>query len=273
MRKELILAAASLFLLYGCMSSSGYGAYAGAGLGSILGSAIGGIAGGPRGSDIGTLIGMAGGAALGGAAGAQADRQRQSAYDDYDSARRRATVRRQSENRRQENRYDDAQSGFDSSNTGDDRLYDFNSSDYTGDYSAGEQSVRMPSSSSVDELVSDYSYSPHVDVVNARFVDENHDNKISRGEICKVIFEIYNCGDKPVYNVRPVVVDATSNKHIYISPSVHVEHIAPGRGVRYTAIVKADNRLKNGSVRICVSVLHGDSTISKVNEFTVATSK
>ncbi len=172
MRKIFILALLPLLVFSGCTTSAGYGAYAGAGLGSILGSAIGGIAGGPRGSDIGTLISMAGGAALGGAAGAQADRQRQSAYDDYDSARRRATVRRQSENRRQEDRYDDAQSGFDSSNMGDDRLYDFNSSDYTGDYSAGEQSVRMPSSSSVDELVSD-SYSPHVDIVNARFVDEN----------------------------------------------------------------------------------------------------
>lgn len=273
MRKIFILALLPLLVFSGCTTSAGYGAYAGAGLGSILGSAIGGIAGGPRGSDIGTLVGMAGGAAIGGAAGSQLDRQRESAYDDYESTRRRSRIRRYNEERQQQNRYDDNQSGYDPSNGGDDRLYDFNSSDYTGDYSAGEQSVVMPSSSSVEELVADYSYSPHVDVVNARFVDENHDNKISRGEICKVIFEIYNRGDKPVYNVCPVVVDATSNKHIYISPSVHVEHIAPGRGVRYTAIVKADNRLKNGSVRICVSVLHGDSTISKVNEFTVATSK
>ena len=111
-----------------------------------------------------------------------------------------------------------------------------------------------------------------MDVVNARFVDENHDNRISRGETCKVIFEIYNRGDAPVFNVRPVVVDATANKHIYISPSVYVERISPGRGVRYTAIVKADNRLKNGSVRICVSVLHGDATISKGHEFTITTS-
>ncbi len=273
MRKIFILALLPLLVFSGCTTSAGYGAYAGAGLGSILGSAIGGIAGGPRGSDIGTLVGMAGGAAIGGAAGSQLDRQRESAYDDYESTRRRSRIRRYNEERQQQNLYDDNQSGYDPSNGGDDRLYDFNGSDYTGDYSAGEQSVVMPSSSSVEELVADYSYSPHVDVVNARFVDENHDNRISRGETCKVIFEIYNRGDAPVFNVRPVVVDATANKHIYISPSVYVERISPGRGVRYTAIVKADNRLKNGSVRICVSVLHGDATISKVHEFTVTTSK
>ena len=71
----------------------------------------------------------------------------------------------------------------------------------------------------------------------------------------------------------PVVMDATGNRHIYISPSVYVESIAPGRGVRYTAIVKADKRLKKGNVRICVSVLSGDTTISKVHEFNISTSK
>lgn len=273
MRKGFVLAILPFFVLCGCTTSAGYGAYAGAGLGSILGSAIGGIAGGPRGSDIGTLIGMAGGAAVGGAAGSQLDRQRQSSYDDYDRERPRKRSRRHNDYSRQEKSYDDSRSGLDPSNAGDDILYDFNGSDYTGDYSAGEQTVKMPSSSSVEELVSDYAYSPHVDIVNARFVDENHDNRISRGETCKVIFEIYNRGDKPVSNVRPVVMDATGNKHIYISPSVYVESIAPGRGVRYTAIVKADKRLKKGNVRICVSVLSGDTTISKVHEFNISTSK
>lgn len=273
MRKGFVLAVLPFFVLYGCTTSAGYGAYAGAGLGSILGSAIGGIAGGPRGSDIGTLIGMAGGAAVGGAAGSQLDRQRQSSYDDYDRERPRKRSRRHNDYSRQEKRYDDSRSGFDPSNAGDDILYDFNGSDYTGDYSAGEQTVKMPSSSSVEELVSDYAYSPHVDIVNARFVDENHDNRISRSETCKVIFEIYNRGDKTVSNVRPVVMDATGNRHIYISPSVYVESIAPGRGVRYTAIVKADKRLKKGNVRICVSVLSGDTTISKVHEFNISTSK
>lgn len=273
MRKVFVLAVLPFFVLCGCTTSAGYGAYAGAGLGSILGSAIGGIAGGPRGSDIGTLIGMAGGAAVGGAAGSQLDRQRQASYNDYDGERPRKRSRWHNDYSRQENRYDDSRSGFDPSNAGDDILYDFNGSDYTGDYSAGEQTVKMPSSSSVEELVSDYAYSPHVDIVNARFVDENHDNRISRGETCKVIFEIYNRGDKPVSNVRPVVMDATGNRHIYISPSVYVESIAPGRGVRYTAIVKADKRLKKGNVRICVSVLSGDTTISKVHEFNISTSK
>ena len=42
MRKGFVLAVLPFFVLCGCTTSAGYGAYAGAGLGSILGSAIGG---------------------------------------------------------------------------------------------------------------------------------------------------------------------------------------------------------------------------------------
>ena len=35
-------------------------------------------------------------------------------------------------------------------------------------------------------------------------------------------------------------------KNLYISPSVHVEQLAPGKGIRYTAMVKT-GRMKNGN--------------------------
>jgi hypothetical protein len=69
------------------------------------------------------------------------------------------------------------------------------------------------------------------------------------------------------------VVEASGNRHIYISPNMHVERIDPGRGIRYTAVMKADNRLKDGTARICVSVLQGNKAISKVCEFNVPTKK
>ena len=49
--------------------------------------------------------------------------------------------------------------------------------------------------------------------------------------------------------------------------------MAPGRGVRDTALVKADDRLKPGNVKICLSVLQGDKAISKVVEFNIPVRK
>lgn len=55
---------------------------------------------------------------------------------------------------------------------------------------------------------------------------------------------------------------------------MHVEKIAPGCGIRYTALVKADNCIKAGNVKLCISVIEGNNhKISKVNEFNIATCK
>ena len=129
----------------------------------------------------------------------------------------------------------------------------------------------MPGSSSVEELAYGLEYTPALEVRNARFVDDNEDNVISRGELCKVIFEVYNHSSRPVYDVQPTVVEATGNKHIFISPNMHVERIDPHKGIRYTALVKADNRLKDGTAKICVSVVQGSKAISKISEFSIPT--
>lgn len=274
----MILVACSSLLLSSCDTYTGSGAYMGSSIGSILGSAIGGLSGGPRGSDIGTIVGMAGGAAVGAAIGSQADQQHQRDMDQYrrDKAERMAQ-RRSSQQRNSQQQYDYSSGGnynnnevFDSTNSGDDRLYDFNSKDYTGDYSAQQPTTSMPSAR-VEELGANYSYSPNLEIVNARFVDSNEDNTLNRNETCKLIFEVMNRGNNPVYDIVPTVVETTGNKHIYISPSIHIERIDPGKGVRYTAMVKADNRLKDGNARFCVSVIHGGEAISKVNEFNIPT--
>ena len=269
MKKFIPISICFALLVSSCGTYTGTGAYVGGSFGSVLGSAIGGIAGGPRGSDIGTIVGMAGGAIIGASVGNQADNQknRTSEYPERRSSNSRNYPKN---NQNQDNQYD---SGFDSSNSGDDRIYDFSSQDYIGDYSAQEPIKSMPSSQLENLNVNDLTYSPSLEIVNARFVDANKDNKLNRGETCKVIFEIMNRGTKPVYDVVPTVVETTGNKHIAISPSIHVERIDAGRGVRYTAMVKADSRLKNGEARFCVSVLHNGSSISKINEFIIPSSK
>lgn len=290
-----ILTLSAALLVTSCGTYAGQGAYTGSTFGSILGSAIGGISGGPRGSDVGTIVGMAGGAIIGGVIGQKADEQRASDLAQYrkDKAERaeRRSSRQRTDGQGYGQNYGSAQGSYgsgagqgysygnsqgevmDPSNSGDDRLYDFSSPDYTGTYSAQQPSTTMPASSSVDNLLEGMSYTPHIEIRNARIVDTNQDNIISRGELCKVIFEVYNTGQRTLYDLQPTVVEASGNRHLFISPGIHVEQLQPGAGIRYTAMLKADNRLANGTARICLSVVQGEHAISKVTEFSVPTSK
>lgn len=289
MGKSFIIGMSALLLLSSCDTYTGTGAYMGSTLGSIFGSAIGGIAGGPHGSDVGTIVGMVGGAVAGAAIG-QATDQKQQAQREADIADMRAR-RAERQARRQgsygnDNTYGhgnnygydnqgdaNSGSGFDANNGGDDRIYDFKGSDYSGNYSARQPDVNMPMQSSVDNLAENLKYTPYIEIKNARFVDDNQDGKIERGELSKVIFEVYNRGNHTLYDVVPTVVEATGNRHIMISPNMHVESIQPGKGIRYTALVKADNRLKDGNAQFCVSVVQGNKKISKVCEFDIPTAR
>ena len=107
--------------------------------------------------------------------------------------------------------------------------------------------------SGVEKLVSAMKYNADIEIRNARFIDEGQDGKLHRGELCKIIFEVINHGTKPLADVVPTVV----------------ERIMPGKGIRYTALIKADNRLKKGTARFCVSAVQGGVYISKVNEFLI----
>lgn len=257
MKKYLVLTCCAALLMTGCGTYAGAGAYAGSGIGGMLGSAIGGIAGGWRGSDIGTVVGMAGGAIVGGAIGSAADQKR-------DSNRAQRMERSHSYDRGYEKGYE---RGYDQGY--DDRIYDFGSSDYTGNYSAAPARVTTPSSSSYRGN-SNYGYNQKIEVRNARFVDDNHDQVLRSNEVSKIIFEVVNNGDHTLYDLQPQVIETTGNKRIYISPSVHVEKLAPGQAIRYTAMVKA-GKLKDGTATFCISVLQGGREMSGVSEFTVST--
>lgn len=299
MRKSVIVGMSALLLLSSCETYTGMGAYTGSTLGSIFGSAIGGIAGGPHGSDVGTVVGMVGGAMVGAAVGSASDqRVQQQREEDLAQYRQdkadRAAARQRRERQNEDNGYGtrsygnlQSQSGsqngnaasteqgqvFDPNNSGDDRLYDFNGSDYTGNYSSQEPTVSMPMQSSVENLAGNLKYTPYIEIKNARFIDDNQDGKIERGEMCKVIFEVFNRGKQTLYDIVPTVIEANNNRHIIISPNMHVEQLQPNSGIRYTALVKADNKLKDGSAKLCVSVVQGGKSISKVTEFNVPTVK
>lgn len=259
MRKTIVIFVAIALILGSCGTYTGDGAYVGSNLGSILGSAIGGIANGPRGSDIGTIVGMASGAVVGAVVGNAADQRATNARcRDVEQP----PVKEQICGVQQQ--YQD--SIIDESNSGDDRIYDFNSSDYTTNNSS-----RLPVSKETSSA--GISYQPVIEIRNARFIDANMDGKIQRGELSKVIFEVMNHSSEMLVDVQPQVVETTGNKHIKISPSMHIENIQPGTGIRYTALVLADHRLTLGSIHLNLSVLVNGKQQTFPTEFQIPTMK
>ena len=256
-----------VLIVSSCGTYTGSGAFTGAHFGSILGSAIGGITDGRRGSDVGTILGMAGGAIVGAAIGNAADQaERREVHERYERVQRQRAERPQRSSVGQ-----DAPSDYyDPTGSGDDRLYDFHGSDYTSDYSATSARSMPPSTSSIEEISEGYEVNTDIIIRNPRFVDNNRDGSISSNELCKVIFEVYNASDRTLYNLQPTVIESTGRKNIYISPSVHVESLAPHKAIRYTAMVKTA-RLRNGTATFCLSVLQGNRVMSNVTEFTIDT--
>lgn len=106
---------------------------------------------------------------------------------------------------------------------------------------------------------------------NIRFIDDSRRQAITAGENSKVIFEIMNEGKTPVHNVVPIVEQLTKIKHIGISPSVMIEEILPGNGIKYTAWIYAGVKLKDGEATIRVAISDENSVICDSHEFTVPT--
>ena len=288
MKKGSVIMMGAALLVSSCTTGAGAGAYAGSSLGSVLGSAIGGIVGGPHGSDVGTIFGMAGGAIVGGALGDAAEKaQHRSAqqYDDdtYASGNSRSYSNGGNSTNYVGDDFDPSQM-VDNSNSGDDRI-DFGAPSSSGANAtmgnvpmANAPMSNAPSSQSVDasrveQIYGNAKSDGKLTIRNVRFADSNGDGMLSGDEIGRVSFEIYNETDAPIYNFDPSVVEAEANKRIYISPSVRVENIMPGQGLRYTATVKADRRIKDGEIRLLVSAQKEGKPISYVTVVKVATQR
>ncbi len=283
MKKYSVMTMSAALVASSCTTGAGTGAYAGSQLGSVLGSAIGGIAGGPRGSDIGTIFGMAGGAVVGAAVGDAATKQHHQDQDDTympSSNNNNRPVYEQpysnnqpsySSNQQPVDDIDPTQM-VDTTNSGDDRIdFDVNSSS-TLPNNNPDTSVSMDAGK-VEQIygANKAAESGKITIKNVRFVETAEHNVLHGGEVGKVMFEMYNETQAPIYNFMPTVVEADGNKRIYISPSVRVENIMPGQGLRYTATVKADKRIKDGEIRLLVSAQRDGKPISYVTVVKVAT--
>ena len=111
-------------------------------------------------------------------------------------------------------------------------------------------------------------------VRNAVITEMERDGVLVRGEECTVMFEIMNTSDEPVFDVLPFVEDATGNKHVKVSDNLRIESIGPHQGVRYTASIMADKRLKDGEIIVRLGVVQGGREVSsQTREFRVPTAK
>ena len=278
MKKSMLTWIIGGVLMSSCGTYTGEGAATGAAFGSILGSAIGGISGGWRGHDVGTIVGMAGGAIVGAAIGSAADQKEQQKYEEYKQQRTQRRSRRQYDNDdysyQQQGGYSD-DSGFDATNSGDDRI-SFDGAgprNGQGGYTAAVPSTYDPTKHPAEPGYS-IKYNSLIEIRNARFIDADHDGVIRAGEECCITFEIMNRSSVTLYDVQPTVFDVSGNKHIHISPNLHVESIAPNSGVRYTATILADKKLKDGQAIIRVGVAQGNNEItSQFKEFSLQTRK
>jgi hypothetical protein len=257
MKKLFFITIGVALLVSSCGTYTGAGAYVGAGFGSIIGSAVGGISGGWCGSDVGTLVGMAGGAVVGAAIGAQADKAAEEEYQEH----KQRTMERIEQKRQSDYSYsapDYNDSGFDPSNGADDR-FDFSpgSANSGSGYSVAQPAVPD------NQLL---------EIRNLRFVNEQEQNLTVRpGEMCRVVFEVMNRSGRMLYNVQPQVIELTGNKHVIVSQGIIVERIAPGKGIRYTAMVKADDKLRGDKLRFRVTVTAaGNPDTAQNREFEVA---
>lgn len=141
-------------------------------------------------------------------------------------------------------RSEDGQGSTGGSKAGDDEVYSLRDRD------VDEYNRRTPASSrQVGEI----------EIEGLRFIDHNRDGCIERGERCELVFTLYNRGSRTLYDLTPVIV--SDNRRIRFSTPATIASLRPGKGVRYSSVVYADRRLKDGRVACSIRVMQGQREV------------
>lgn len=104
-----------------------------------------------------------------------------------------------------------------------------------------------------------YSDLQELEVSNIYFLDENNNRQLDTDEQAYLIMDIYNAGQKTLYNVAPQIT--CNSKRVVVSPAATIASIAPGQGVRYKAAVRAYRKLKDGQLVFTISFGTGKQKI------------
>lgn len=248
MKKILIIVTTAACLFTAC-SSTESGAINGASLGSILGGSLGGLLGGYRGHNIGTMVGLVAGGAGGAAIGSQREAARRDAA--LGERRQRSEERASQRDVRSDRHHQRAERRMvvgQSRSGGTDGYSVMNGSD--------EVAERSP-----------------LTLHNLRFVGQDGNDAINRGEVCSLVFELANASGQTVCDIVPYIQELSGNEHIEISPSTTIEALPNGDAIRYTATLRADSRLKAGTATFRIAVSTDGSEFLVLRDFSVATAK
>ncbi|MDD7257486.1 MAG: hypothetical protein PUH24_04295 [Prevotellaceae bacterium] len=266
MKKIIAFSMSGILLLGSCGSYAGMGAYTGAQLGSILGAAIGGISGGARGSNWGEIIGMAGGTVIGTAISTAVEEGQRRKIEGYHERMEQREANRQRACGNPNGQPQDGQEVFDPTNSGDDRI-DFENG---GNVPLPENNISEAiAGNDASAMEKEVAPQEAIEISHIKYIDGNGDDALGRGEKSKIVFELRNRSRQAIRNVQPIVQELSGNKHVYVSPSISIESIAPGSGIKYTAAVVADRKIKTGILKFRISALQDNSQSSKTAELLV----
>lgn len=98
-----------------------------------------------------------------------------------------------------------------------------------------------------------------LEVSNIYFLDENDNRRLDTGEQAYIVMDIYNGGQRTLYNVTPHIT--CDSKRVVVSPPATIASIAPGRAVRYKAAVRAYRKLRDGRLVFTVSFGTGSQKV------------
>ena len=96
---------------------------------------------------------------------------------------------------------------------------------------------------------------------------------LHRNEECILYFELKNVSRNDLYSVEPAIYEANNNQQIGFSPSTCLEYVGAGHVIRYSAVVKGMNRLRNGTAQLVISASVDGSNFVDLTDLTVATRK
>lgn len=109
-----------------------------------------------------------------------------------------------------------------------------------------------------------------LEICNVHFLDANNNARLDQDEEACIVMDIYNRGNRTLYNVTPAIT--CSSRRVSISPAATVNSLQPGQGIRYRASVKANRRLKEEAVLFYVNFGSGKQTV-KAKTFKILTGR
>ena len=143
----------------------------------------------------------------------------------------------------------------------DDDVYRFGTDDVQYD------TYKRPKYTSPAAALRDVEY---LEVTNLHFLDSNDNHCLDNGEEAMLVMDIYNRGDRTLYNIAPQIT--CSSKRVAVSPAATVSALPAGQGIRYKAMVKAVRRIKDGWVVFDVSFGKGKQAV-RAKQFKRKTTK